>query len=94
MNEKGQNEPYILLCGDVTKPDQFMLVIDGHVICDIAGNDILFAVLSAYFIFNICYIPGCINVFKFLETSLLNISLKLPASVNHFMASLSSINMC
>ena len=69
-----------------------MLVIDGHIVCDINEHDIPFALLSAYFVFNICYIPGCHNVFKFFESALLNIKTKLPPSVNHFMAALSSID--
>lgn len=89
ISNKGQNQPYILLCGDLLHPDQLMLVIDNQVICDIEENDIPFALMSAYYVFNICYVQGCNNVFKFFESSLLNIKTKVSPSVNHFMATLS-----
>lgn len=87
--DKGQNQPYILICGDLLQPDQLMLVIDNQVICDIEEDDIPFALMSAYYVFNICYVQGCNNVFKFFESSLLNTKTKVPPSVNHFMATLS-----
>ena len=68
-----------------------MLVVDGHILCEVQKDDLAFALMASYFVFNICYVSGCHNMFKFLETSLLNISTKLPPTVNHFMASLSSV---
>ena len=59
IDEKGQNEPYAIVCGDLLQPEQLMLVIDGHIVCDIDEHDIPFALMSAYFVFNICYVQGC-----------------------------------
>jgi len=64
INEKGQNVPYILVCGGMAQPEQLMLMRDRHIICDICEDDVPFALMSAYFVFNICYVPGCHNVFK------------------------------
>ena len=94
MSDKKQNEPYIILSGEIRKPTQLMLVIDSQIICDIQKDDVALALMSAYFVFNICYVPGCNNVFKFLESTLLNIRTKLPPSINHFRASLSSLDIC
>ena len=69
-----------------------MVVVDGHILCEIEDRDIPFALMSAYFVFNICYVSGCSNVFRFFESSLLNIRTKLPPSVSHFMSSLSSVS--
>ena len=91
IDEKGQNESYAIVCGDLLQPEQLMLVIDGNIVCDIDEHDLPFALMSAYFVFNICYVQGCHNVLKFLESALLNIKTKLPPSVNHFMAALSSV---
>ncbi len=91
IDNKGQNEPYIIVCGGMAQPEQLMLIVDRHIIGDIHEDDAPFAVMSTYFVFNICYIPGCHNVFKFLESSLLDImTKKIPPSINHFMAALSS----
>ena len=96
MKEKEQNEPYVLLCGDVTQPQQFIFVIDSHVICDIAENDIPFALKISCFCdhsmaslssINLCYFYSSINCclhtyLKFKQT---------PYFCSQFMPSVSSI---
>ena len=55
-----------------------MRAIDGHIVCDIDEHDIPFVLMSAYFVFNICYKKVVIICASFFELSLLNIKTKLP----------------
>ena len=49
--KKGENEPNVLLCGEITKPVQLILVIEGHVIYNVGKEDSPFALMSAYIVF-------------------------------------------
>lgn len=67
------------------------LVVDSIVVDNIRTEDIPFCVLSAYYVFNICYPKGCNNFFSFLEIVILNYSSeKAPPSVKHILAALAS----
>ena len=92
IQHKGQNAPYLLCCGDVVGPEQLYLVLDQQILCEVENRDAVFALLSAFFVFNVCYPKGCNNVYSFFESAVLNLKNKLPASVIHFMASLSAVN--
>ena len=91
IQQKNQNEPYLLCCGSFANPDQIFLVIDREVVCEIEPNHSVFALLSGFFVFNVQYTTGCSLLFSFLE-SLLNIQIKQTRqpSVALFMASLAS----
>ena len=53
--DEGNLAPYIIVIGDLQKQSNAYLIIDHEVIeCFL---DIPLVLLSAYFIFNICYIP-------------------------------------
>ena len=88
---KWQNAPYLLCCGDVVGPEQLYLVLDQQILCEVENRDAVFALLSAFFVFNVCYPKGCNNV-NFFESAVLNLKNKLPASVIHFMAPLPALN--
>ena len=55
VQDKKQAEPFVIITGDLSCPDQTFLVVD----CVVP----LTLTLSAYFVFNICYMKGCTNVF-------------------------------
>ena len=91
VQTKKQSEPYILLHGDYKDPSQAFLITDCHAVCEIEVKDIPVTLLCAFFVFNICYTKGCVNVYKFLEHSVLSMAhKKLPPTVDHFLASLHS----
>ena len=81
MVEDGRKEPYVMLIGSIKKVEQTMLVVDRTIIYVIDIKDVVFALLSCYFVFNICYPKGTSNLFQFLEVVLLDHPTKLsPAS--------------
>ena len=49
--------------------------------------DVLLTLLSAYYVFSICYPKGCHNFFSFLEIKVLGITpKKITSTVSHFLA--------
>lgn len=55
-------------------------------------TDIPFVLMSAFFVFNICYPKGCNNLFSFMEILTLNYpSLSASATVKYFLSSLENI---
>ena len=92
IKKRGQNAPYLLCSGEVVSPEQLYLVLDQQILCEIENNDAVFALLSAFFVFNVCYPKGCNNVYSFFEHAILNLKNKLNPSVIHFMSSLSALN--
>ncbi|KAL5515679.1 hypothetical protein EMCRGX_G000880 [Ephydatia muelleri] len=93
IQQKKQNEPYLLCYGGVTKPEQVYLVIDCEVVCEVEPYHSVFALLSGFFVFNVQYTTGCKSMFRFLE-SLLHLQCKQTRqpSVALFMAALTSLN--
>ena len=91
VKTRGQNMPYILCCGDVVKPQQLYLILDQQILCEVQNKDAVFALFSAFFVFNVCYPKGCTNTFSFLENVILNLKNKPTPNVIHFMSSLSAI---
>ena len=65
MIQKGQNEPYLLIIGDVEDMQQAFLVIDNQVKYEVPSDDIVFALLSSFFVFNICHCKGTFSFFQF-----------------------------
>ena len=79
-------EPYILIIGDLENIDSAFLVIDSQVRYEVEVEDIVFSLLSTFFVFNICYHKGTQNFFQFLEVILLDQKPKnLNPSVSHFL---------
>ena len=66
MNEimsNHQNEPYVIV---VHTPEQLLLVIEKEVIAEINDvEEVLFTLLSSFFVFNSCYPFGCTNFYLF-----------------------------
>ena len=86
IGEKGQSEPYLLISGSLQNPQQAFVVVDQEVLCEIELADCAFALISVFFVFNICYTKNLTCVFTFLEIALLNLSPKVPPTVNNFLS--------
>ena len=82
--KKNQKPPYILLMGSKELLQTF-LVVDKQIVCECSLPNISLILNSAFYI---QYTTGCQNYYAFLEYVLLQSKSKLPASVNHFIASL------
>ncbi len=91
--KRAQNEPYLLCCGDVCQPEQIYLVIEREIICEVKNEDTPYALLSAFFVFNIEYTLGCTNVYLFLEKTLLGVEGKPTPTVAHFMSALAALKL-
>lgn len=92
VQDKKQAEPFVIITGDLSCPDQAFLVVDCVIIGTVDITKIPLALLSAYFVFNICYVKGCTNVFSFLEVLLLNASVdKVTTAVKHFLTALQNV---
>ena len=58
-----QNEPYVIV---VLTLEQLLLVIEKEVIAKINDvEEVLFTLLSSFFVFNLCYPVGCTNFYLF-----------------------------
>ena len=81
--------PYILSCDE----EELYLIVDKIVVCEIPNYlDVPFVLMSAYFVFNICYPRGCNNLFSFMEILTLNYpSEKASPTVKHFLSSLANV---
>lgn len=67
--------------------DSAFLVIDCKVQYEIDIEDAVFSLLSAFFVFNICYCKGTCNLFQFFEVILLDQNpKKLSPSVNYLLS--------
>lgn len=66
-------EPYILVT-DHENTIKATLIVDKRVIDDVSGKRLPFALMSSFFVFNICYPKGCNNFYSMLEVLLLNFS--------------------
>lgn len=81
--------PYILVSGDYLEAEQAFLVTDQRVIMEVNIEDIPLVLMSAFFVYNICYPLGCSNFYAFLEVFTLGFNLsKASLSVRHFVSSL------
>jgi len=77
VKTKKQAEPYILVIGSYKDPTSLFLIIDCNIVCEIKlPIDAILALLSAYFVFNICYVKGLSNVFTFLKHAIFSLKHK------------------
>ena len=70
VQDKSQKEPYILVIGSLESIQQAFLVIDCETKYEIDADDIIFGLMSCYYVFNICYCKGTYDLFQFLEVVL------------------------
>ena len=77
-------EPYVVLTGE----DLAYLVIDKQIVDQVTSvQEIPLLLMSAFFVFNICYPKGCNNFYSFLEVIVLN--LKATPSVKYLLTKVS-----
>ncbi len=89
VSEKNQSEPFLLVTGNMEEPEQCFLVVDQEILFESDIMDSVLSIISAFFVFNICYTKSMNNVFTFLERVLLDVGNKLPISVSNFLSLLS-----
>lgn len=71
--------PYILVIGTIKSPEQLFLIADKTVVREVEVNSVLTNLLAAYYMFNVCYPRGLVNLFTFLEVFLLHLNPKKVA---------------
>ena len=80
-------EPYSLLLGSVYDSSQMFLVVDKVIVTELKNKfDLLFTLLSSFYVFNICYPRGCNNFFSFLEIKVLAHNTKINSTVSLFIS--------
>ena len=67
-------EPYIIISGDHEL--KASLVVDKCVIDSVSMTELPYTLMSAFFVYNICYPKGCNNFYSMLEILVLNYSLE------------------
>lgn len=81
--------PYILVVGDRDEAQQSFLVVDRQVVCETKTEDIPLVLMSAFFVFNVCYPPGYSNFYTFMEVFTLGFAItKASPTVKHFVSGL------
>ena len=60
-------QPCALVRGSLQDVKDAFLVIEKQVHCKIPAQEIPLALVSAFFVFNMHYPPGCTNFYSFLE---------------------------
>ena len=70
---------YILVIGTIKSLEQLFLIADKTVVREVEVNSVLTNLLAAYYVFNVCYPCGLVNVFTFLEVFLLHLNPKKVA---------------
>ena len=89
MLEKSQPQPYLLSTGDINCCNQLFLIVDCEIVCEVPMDCIPFILLLSYFVYNICYVKGCANMYSFFEVIFLDANAdKSPASIKHFLTAL------
>ena len=83
--EKGQLQPYILATGDINHHGQLFLIVDQQIVCEVEISQVPLILISAYFVYNICYIKGCNNFYSFFEYFFLKSEKSCSPSVKHFL---------
>ena len=90
---KANLHPFILIKGTYTDAEEIMLVIDTHIVMNVVTEHVPLSLMSAFFVFNVCYPNGCTNFFSLMEVFALDFTLKQTvSSVKHLLSSLFSIN--
>ena len=82
--------PYILVTGDIAGPMQAFLVVDKTIISEVPLlYDLPFALMAAFFVFNICYPKCCNHLYSFMEVVTLSYpAQKTSATIKYFLSSL------
>lgn len=71
MDENNRFEPYITLT-DYEEDLEAYLIVDKLIIDKVPLLSLPYALMSAFFVYNICYPKGCNNFYAFMEIVVLN----------------------
>ena len=84
-------QPCLLVRGDIGNPKDEFLVIENAVLCKIKDcKYIPLVLLASFYVFNIHYPPGLVNLYTFLECIILQFQApKERARVNNLLIQLS-----
>lgn len=87
--ENRRLEPYVVITLD-EDAFQAYLIVDKDVVDEVSIIDIPFILMSAFFVYNICYPKGCNNFYTFLEIVVLKYSAeKASPTVKHLLSKIS-----
>ena len=93
--QNNHSEPYVIVVGDNTNPEQAFLVMDRKILSEINIEEVPVYLIAVFYVFNICYPAGCNNFYCFLEVALLNLkepSITIPPAVMSLFTRLAAIN--
>lgn len=84
--------PFLLVCCQSDLEDhQVFLCIDRQLITEVSMESCVKVLLSAFYVFNICYPKGCNNICSFLEFVFFDVNIdRLAPSVKQFFTFISS----
>ena len=64
--DTNQNEPYLIIVGDADNPTQIFVAVEKRVLTEISSvSDILYGLLSPFFVLNLFCLHGCNNMYLF-----------------------------
>ena len=79
-------EPYIMVYGEDQSNANAYLIVDKRVIGIVKMTELPFALMAAFFVYNICYPRGCSNFYSMLEILVLKYSSeKASPSIKHLL---------
>ncbi len=84
-------QPAIILRGNFMHPRDAFLVVERHLLCKIALEEVPFALLSAFYTFNMEYTYSCNNFYSFLEYFFLGCNIPKRSKLQHFITSITNI---
>ena len=76
VEEIEQPQPYILVIGDSGSEWQAFLITDKKVVTEVPFENTPLTLMSAFFVYNICYPNGCTNFYTFMEVVILNFAIE------------------
>ena len=60
-------QPCVIVEGELSSPLTAYLVVEKEVLCKISKDEAVTALMSAFYVFNMQYTPGCSNLYSFFE---------------------------
>ena len=83
--ENRKLEPYVVITIDEDTMEGY-LIVDKDIVDQVPIMDLPFILMSAFFVYNICYPKGCNNFYTFLEIVILKYSAeKASPTIKHLL---------
>ena len=83
-------QPVVLVRGSVEEPKDAYLAADRVILCKVATENALLALMAAFYSFNVEYTPGCTNFFAFIDSYFLGHKLPKRSRISNFFAQFNS----